>query len=64
LPDGAVAIEITGAASRLLPVEPWNVASPKLNTPPSGEQPVTMTAHVAAIEMIGLLRRRPPVEPK
>ena len=33
--DDAFAIEITGEFRVIPPVEPWNCASPKLNTPPS-----------------------------
>jgi hypothetical protein len=35
LPERVAVIAVMGLASRMFPVEPWNVASPKAKIPPS-----------------------------
>ena len=35
MPEGVALMAVTGAFSILPPIEPWKVAEPKANTPPS-----------------------------
>src|ERR1700677_1404329 len=54
-----------GALRRRLPVDPWKLALPKLNTPPS--DPTSQyppPPGVAAMPTIGSLRCWPPMEPR
>src|SRR5687768_8024287 len=53
-----------GAFSRIDPVEPWNAASPKENTPPSAPRiQYPLPDFVGSSRTTGRLRRIPSVDP-
>ena len=54
-----------GLFSLMLPVEPWNPASPKEKMPPSeATSQYPLEEGVDAMPTIGWLSGRPPIEPK
>ena len=65
LPEGVEAMPTMGWLSRIEPVEPRNLASPKAKMPPSeAATQYPLPERVAAMPAIGLLSRMEPVEPK
>ena len=63
-PDGAAAIPTIGWFNRMLPVEPWNEASPKEKMPPSrATSQYPRPDGVDAIPTIGWLSLMLPVDP-
>ena len=63
-PSGVTAMPTMGLFRRMLPVLPWNCASPKLNTPPSlATSQYPPASCVDAMPTTGWLSRMPPVLP-